>query len=227
MVEILYLGHSGFKISFPSANVLVDPFLKSPEDGKRMEASPFKGKDLRGIALILVTHEHFDHFEKETIEEIASRDNAMVVSHESVLQKLSLPSNRLKPVNAGDKLGLMKVNIEAVAVHHPHSFYPLGFLLDEGKEKIFHAGDASLTDNFSKIRANVALLPIGGKFTMDCVDGVRATKSLKPDYVVPMHYNTFEQIKCNPEEFRERIDKSILKTLPVILKPGQSHNFKF
>ena len=57
--------------------------------------------------------------------------------------------------------------------------------------------------------------------TMDIIDAVRATKTMKPKYVIPMHYNSFTTIQVDPNEFRSRIEKSILKTVPVILKPGE------
>jgi len=60
---------------------------------------------------------------------------------------------------------------------------------------------------------------------MDVVDAVRAIKMMKPDYAIPMHYDTFEQIKADPREFKHKIEKSILKTKAVILQPGGCFSF--
>ncbi|VVB99174.1 Uncharacterised protein [uncultured archaeon] len=59
---------------------------------------------------------------------------------------------------------------------------------------------------------------------MDVIDAVRATKTMKPKYVIPMHYNSFTSILADPNDFKERIEKSVLKTIPVVLKPGETFN---
>jgi len=181
---------------------------------------------LKDIALILVSHEHFDHFDKDFIEKIASRDNSCVVASESLLQKLNLSKRFLHPIRQHQTINLRGIEITALPAHHPQAFYPLGFLMSYDGKSVFHSGDTSLVDSFSKINPDVALLPIGGTYTMDCVDAIRAVKTMKPRYAIPMHYGTFKMIDQDPKEFKQKIDKSILKTKPVILKPGQSFSFK-
>ena len=226
-MEISYLGHSFFCIGCKDAKILIDPFInrssQKPEF-KSLLKCPSCEKDLRGISLILITHEHFDHFDQKAVESIASRDNSCVIGHESVLKRLSLSPNLLRPITAGEKIKVRRTTIEALPVHHPNSFYPLSYLLSLEDKKIFHSGDTDLMDSFDELRPDVVMLPIGGSFTMDLIDAVRATKMMKPKYAIPMHYNTFESIKVDANEFKQRIDKSILKTKPVILKPGQSFN---
>jgi len=97
----------------------------------------------------------------------------------------------------------------------------MGFLIEFGGKRIYHAGVTALIDTFSDINADVALLPIGGRGSMDVIDAVRATKMIKPDKVVPMQYNTFDLSKADSGDFKARIEKSLLKTKPVILSPGQ------
>ena len=60
---------------------------------------------------------------------------------------------------------------------------------------------------------------------MDCVDAVRAVKTLKPDVAIPMHYNTFDNIKQDPAEFKQKIEKSLVKTKAIVLKPGQKYKY--
>ena len=229
MVSVQFFGHSFFKLGFPGRNVLIDPFTcsdtKKP-DFERLVPCAARQSDLKDIALILVTHEHFDHFDKAFIENVASRDNSCVVASESILQELNLSKRFLHPIKMHQKVSLRGVDILAVPAHHPRSFYPLGFMVSHGEKSVFHAGDTDLTDHFSKLRPDVALLPIGGDLTMDCVDAIRAVKTMKPRYAIPMHYNTFKMIEQDPKEFKQKIDKSILQTQPVILNPGQSFSFK-
>ncbi len=229
MVKVHYFGHSFFKVAFPERNVLFDPYLeKGPDDPafKKLIACTAKPKDLRDIALILISHEHFDHFDQELIEEIATRDSSLIVAAEHLLQQLNVSKRLLHPIRMNETLNLRGLEIKAIAAHHPQAFYPLGFLVSYSGKSIFHAGDTSLIDSFSKLKPDLAMLPIGGKFTMDCVDAVRAVKTMKPRFAIPMHYNTFKMIEQDPREFKQKIDKSILKTKPVILKPGQTFSFK-
>lgn len=224
MVELQYFGHSFFKVGFPKRNILVDPFVESSnksDDFKRLVECAATKKDLSDIAVILVTHEHFDHFDKPTIESIVARENCCVVAHDHILQELSIPSRFKFPIKMNQEITLRNLVIKAMPAHHPNAFYPLGFLLGCENQSVFHAGDTDLIDDFSEIRADIALFPIGGTFTMDCVDAVRAVKTMKPKYVVPMHFNTFKMIQQDPNEFKQKIEKSVLKTKALVLKPGQ------
>lgn len=229
MVSVRFFGHSFFKIGFPGRNVLIDPFIcsdKERPDFERLVDCAAKQSDLKDVALILVSHEHFDHFDKKFIEKVASRDNSCVVASEPILQELNLSKRFLHPIKMHQKISLRGVDIQAIPAHHPHSFYPLGFMVSCAGKSVFHSGDTALTDHFSKLRPDVALLPIGGTYTMDCVDAIRAVKTMKPKFAIPMHYNTFKMIEQDPGEFKQKIDKSILQTKPVILNPGQSFSFK-
>jgi len=224
MVEIQYLGHSGFKLAFPHTSILIDPFINNSNqepEFKTLTKIPLKEEEFKGIGLILITHEHFDHFDKKAIETIIKNNDCYIIGHESVIQELNVPKHLLCPIKLGEKISIKRIDVTAVTAHHPNSYYPLGYLIDSGKETIYHAGDTELIDEFSEIKADIALLPIGGNFTMDCVDGVKATKVMKPKVVIPMHYNTFSLIKADANEFKAKIEKSILETNTVILQPGE------
>jgi L-ascorbate metabolism protein UlaG (beta-lactamase superfamily) len=226
-VKIHFFRHSFFKISSEGKRVIVDAYVNDgncPEFAPLIKCRP-PWKDTEDADIILITHEHFDHFEKDTVERIAGNGNSFVVGHSSVLNTLNLPQDILRPVKAFDRLKIKGVTIKCYPAHHPHSFYPLSYLITIGGKSVFHAGDTSLIERFSEIKADVALLPAGGTYTMDVVDAVRAVKMMKPLYAIPMHYNTFAQIKADPHEFCHRIEKSILKTKPVILEPDSVFTF--
>ncbi len=227
-MKIQYLSHSFFKFAFKGLNILVDPFINhNSKDAKYQSLieCPAKVDGLKDINLILVTHEHFDHCDKQAIEYIAKRDSSCVVAHESVLRNLDISPTLKKPVSIGDEINFKGATVKALPAHHPSSFYPLSFLLACDNISIFHAGDTDLLDAFNSISPDIALLPIGGKMTMDLIDAVKVTKTMKPKVAMPMHYNTFDFIKADPSEFSHRIDKSILKTKPVVLEPGKSFSF--
>jgi len=227
-LKIQFLGHAFFKLNFSGKTALVDPFFGRAQNGefKRIVKCPIVEKDVKKADVILITHEHFDHFEPKMVERLSRATNACVVAHDSILNQISLPKPMMHSIDTAKKINCRGLQIEAVHAHHPQSFYPMGFLISDDTRTVYHAGDTQLLDTFSQIKADVALLPIGGNETMDCVDAVRATKIMKPGYVIPMHYNTYEVIKQDPQEFRQKIEKSILKTKPIILAPGQTFNLK-
>jgi len=181
---------------------------------------------MKGVDVILVTHEHFDHCDKQAIEEIVANTNSLVVAHESVLDSINVPKNYKRPVRKNESVKVKGVEIKALSAHHPTSFYPLAYHMSKDNFSLFHAGDTNIITSVNTLKCNVAMLPIGGIRTMDVVDAVKVVKTIKPDYAIPMHYNTFERITASPHEFREKIEKSILKTKPVILKPGEEVDFK-
>lgn len=228
-MRVQFLWHSFFKISFQGLNILIDPFMEMPKGETAYNLAmkcPVNLGKIKSIDAIFVSNEHFDHCDKKVIEMIANRDNSVVVAHESVLNDLGIAANLKHAVKVGDRFNLRGMDVTVRGAHYPNSFYPMSFHLSKDNEAIFFAGNSALMDSFSEINCDVALLPIGGASTMDVVDAVRATKTIKPKFAVPMHYNSFDNIPADPQEFKMRIDKSILKTQPVILKPGQSFKTK-
>ena len=93
-----------------------------------------------------------------------------------------------------------------------------------GGKTIYHAGDTGLFSDMALIGdindIDCAMLPIGDNFTMGIEDAARAVGFLRAKTVIPMHYNTFDVIRQNPEEFRQRLSGKPVKV--VVLKPGES-----
>ncbi len=206
-------------------SILVDPFVNfdAGDSGlKRLVKCPVKEKELCDVAAILITHEHFDHFDKKFVEKAAKKHDSLVVAHDSILNELSLPRRQLVSIGCDSRVSVRGANIKAIPAHHPKAFYPLSFLIEFDGAKIFHAGDTDLMDDYERIKTDVALLPIGGCITMDLGDAVKATKNIRPKFVVPMHYNTFDHIRADAGDFKAKIEKSNLKTKPVVLEPGET-----
>jgi len=220
MVELKYHGHSFFSVHIPDSTILIDPIFESSKCVlKKKSRLRAKQSDFKKVSLILITNETPEHFDKESVRELAMKHNALVVAHESVLQKLDLPRNLKAPIISNADLTLRGVKIKAKTAHFPKSFYPLGYLLECAGKKIYHAGVTTLLDDFNQIKTNIALLPISSK-TMDVVDAVRATKLMKPDFVIPMQHDVFEDKKIDIPDFKRRIEKSVLKTKPILLDMG-------
>ncbi len=225
---VRYLGHSSFLLEFSHATVIVDPCLHcvSYSNYKRLIPSPLKMDDIPPVSAVLITNENEDHFDKKAVEYLALRDNACVIAHDSVLSELNIPARCKRAVIVNSKVHVRGFQIDVVPAHHPRSFYPMGYNITADNITVYHAGDTDLQEEYAPdFTAHVALLPIGGNITMDIVDAVKATKVLKPDVVIPMHYNTFDMIRASPEEFARKIEKSNLKTKPVVLAPNERFEF--
>lgn len=222
MVELQYFGHSFFKIAQNGSTILIDPvFDSSKTNFKKKMKIKAKLSDFKDVSLLLITNETPEHFDPVAVEELSKINNAVVVAHEVALQKLNLPRNLKSPILSNSEVNLRGVKIKSKTAHYPKSFYPLAYLIECDGKKIYHAGVTALLDNFNEVKANVALLPISSK-SMDVVDAVRATKLIKPDMVIPMQYDVFEDKKMDIPDFKRRIEKSVLKTKPVLLAMGET-----
>ncbi|MEI7943021.1 MAG: MBL fold metallo-hydrolase [Candidatus Riflemargulisbacteria bacterium] len=222
MVDLQYFGHSFFKIAHDNSTILIDPVFDSTKTNfKKKLKIKAKPSDFKDVSLLLITNETPEHFDAGAVEDIARLNNAIVVAHEVALQKLNLPRTLKTPIVSNSEVTLRGVKIKTKTAHYPKSFYPLAYLLECDGKKIYHAGVTALLDNFNEVKANVALLPISSR-SMDVVDAVRATKLIKPDMVIPMQYDVFEEKKIDIPDFKRRIEKSVLKTKPVLMEMGET-----
>lgn len=227
-MHVRFLGHSSFLLEFSASTVLIDPCIHCTSFGQsdRKIPSPIKMEDFPKISLILITHEHEDHFDKKAIEYLANRDGTCVAAHDSVLSELNIPARCKRAVNSDMLLNVRGVHVRVEVAHHPQAFYPMAYVVTGDGVSVYHAGDSDLIEEFQPdFNAHVALLPIGGNITMDIVDAVKCTKVLKPDVVIPMHYNTFDICMASPEEFAKKIEKSNLKTRAVVLAPNERFEY--
>ena len=227
MGMIQFLGHSAFYVEGSGIKALIDPFLTG-----NPQAS--EGPDSReALDYIFVTHAHGDHL-GDTIA-IAQRTAATVVATNELAVYLSGQGLNTIGLHIGGRTKFTFGEVKLTPAFHGSSIFeegrmiysdiPCGFLLEIDGKKIYHSGDTGLTVEMSLLEAegvDVALLPIGGHYTMDIRDAVRAAAFIKPKKVVPMHYDTFPPIKADPSEFKSLLDG---KTDVVILKPGEKMNF--
>ena len=210
-MRIMYIGHAGFFIEINGANILIDPYItnKTPKGFVRRISTP-KIK-LPHINAVFITHEHFDHFDEGYLHELIKYDNPHIIVPEGLCEKLNY--RKCIEVSVGEEINVSKLNVNVVPAKHPQSKYPVGYII----EGLYHAGDTYLYNEMNMNACNVALLPIGGTYTMDEVAAATAVRYIKPKHVIPMHYNTFDQIKANVQRFKE----SAKKYADVhILEPG-------
>ncbi|MDR1741305.1 MAG: metal-dependent hydrolase [Synergistaceae bacterium] len=213
-MKIEYLGHSCFLMTVGNYKILTDPFL----DGN--EHAAIKASEVDATH-ILVSHGHADHL--GDAEAIAVRCGATVYA--TVETAALLPDTVKKEV--GQPGGWVPTAFGRVkftsAIHGSGApgGVACGFIIDAGtidpkgavdlKEsvKVYHAGDTALTMDMTLLgdeRIDVALLPIGDKFTMGPRDALRASRLVRPSIVIPMHYNTWPIIAQDAEAFKASVE---------------------
>jgi len=228
-ISIKYLGHSSFLLTIDKKNILTDPFFGNHPLGKMERLIPChtKVEDLPKIDTILISHEHSDSFDREAVNYLSKKYDSKIISHYSVLKDIESQEHNKVSIVEYESRDINNINVKALPAHHPGAFYPLSFLLTNKKGKtVYFAGDTYMTRDHDSLKPNIALLPIGGKRTMDLGTAIRVMKKMRPQYVIPMHYDTYEDIKRNPQELIYRFGKNYTDVNTVILNPGKVFKYK-
>jgi L-ascorbate metabolism protein UlaG (beta-lactamase superfamily) len=188
--NIHWLGHSGFRINNKAGIIIyIDPF--------RLEAVEDRAD------LILITHEHYDHFSPEDIAKIKKAETEILIPVGSA-DKIS---GRVHGVKPGDRLEIKNLKIEVVPAYnldkefHPRENGWVGYIIEVDGLRIYHAGDTDLIPEMNDIKADVVLLPVSGTYTMTAREAAEATKRIKPKIAVPMHYGEIVGSAADAEEF--------------------------
>ncbi|MEM3030534.1 MAG: MBL fold metallo-hydrolase [Candidatus Micrarchaeia archaeon] len=222
MARLAFIGHSSFELELDGTLILFDPFFGQTIAGRPRALPPAREEaDIKRCDLILVSHEHDDHCDKAAVEAIAQRTGAVVVGPKPALARLELPERFKVDVRTGDKFEVKGVEIEVVKALHPQSAYPVGFVVRKGGKSVYHAGDTYEYREMADIACDVAILPVGGSYTMDALEAGKAIWGMRCGFVVPMHYDTFDWI-AQPE--LKSWAKGQKKRV-IILRSGQTVEF--
>ncbi|ABO50265.1 beta-lactamase domain protein [Desulforamulus reducens MI-1] len=224
-MKLTFLGHSAFLLENQEVSLVIDPFLT----GNPMAPHDIPVKP----NYILVSHGHGDHL-GDAIR-LAKETSATIVSVFELANYCARQGVLTHPMHIGGShnFGPMKVKLTQ-ALHGnstgsdrgPAEYLgnPCGFLIYLGNKTIYHAGDTGLFGDMQLIgdlnSIDVALLPIGDNFTMGPTDALEAVKMLKPQRVIPMHYNTWPLISQDPTAFKKAVEQATT-TQVDILQPGE------
>ncbi len=223
MGYLKWLGHAAFEVELMGRRILIDPWISNPN-------SPVTLSELSKVDFILVTHDHSDHL-GETVQ-IANKTNATVVSIFELATYLAEKEGVKNTIgmNIGGPVKLTN-EIEVYmtpALHSSTHGSPAGFVIKSPEAVIYHAGDTGLFSDMELIgrlyKPDIALLPIGGYFTMGPREAAYAVSLINPRAVVPMHYNTFPQIRQDPEEFKNLAESLAPHVRVYVMKPGDVLN---
>lgn len=224
MVTLKYLGHSAFEAQFGNKTILFDPWLNPKPKEERLIPPAHAAEEVRKADLMLISHEHFDHFDPFDVKRIYEKTFAHIVAPEAVFEQLPMPENRKVVAYIGDEFSYQGFDIKVVEARHPQSCYSVGYVVSDSKQSVYFAGDTYDFFGLTKIRADVAILPIGGTYTMDMIGALSALSKMRVTHVIPMHYNTFSNIRANPYDFQKRAKKDS-KAQVHVLDVGETIEF--
>ena len=225
-MKLRWLGHSAFELtSNEGLKILVDPFIRANP------SCPLNVRDLHPD-VICITHGHADHF-GDVLEISKNNPNLIVITNYEISIYLQRKGVNSIGINYGAHVKIEDVDIRMLKAEHTSTFdfeidtgyagNPGSFLFSFDNDlKVFHAGDTGLFSDMKFVigevyKPDIAILPIGNIFTMDPHEAAIAADWINPEFVIPMHYNSFPSIKQDPEEFKESV-KNCKTFIPKVLE---------
>ncbi len=207
-ITIQWLGHASFKISGAGAVVYIDPW--------KLSESP------KDASMVLVSHSHYDHYSPQDIQKV-SGPQTMIIGPADVAGK-EKSGLVLKP---GRTIEQADVKITGVASYNPSKqFHPrpsswLGFIVEIDSSRIYYAGDTDLIEELKALSdIDIALLPVGGTYTMDAAEAAEAVGYIKPKYAVPYHWGDIVGSRADAEQFAKAAQCEV-----KILSQGEAFDF--
>ena len=214
-IELKWLGHSGFLIKNHRV-IYIDPYNVKP--------------DLEKADIILITHSHYDHCSIADIRSLVKKGTKIVLTadSQSKITRLDLPID-IQIVEPNQELNFGELKISTFPSYNLDKQYHqkdegwVGYVIKINDVIIYHAGDTDFIPEMQKLTGHkqqdkqfIALLPIGGKMTMNVEEAAEAAKLIKPSLAIPMHYGTIGGEIGDAEEFvmlckKEGINAMILE----------------
>ncbi|MGB2865826.1 MAG: MBL fold metallo-hydrolase [Sedimentisphaerales bacterium] len=197
-MTLQWLGHASFKICHENTVIYIDPWklTDSPHDA----------------TLVFVSHSHYDHYSPEDITKVSGADTKLVASADVVAKEKTG-----EMILNGLTVDLGSVRVSGVAAYNPSKqFHPkannwVGFVIEVGSKRIYYAGDTDLTDEMKSLKEiDVALLPVGGTYTMNAAEAAEATKYIKPNRAIPYHWGEIVGGRADAEAFAEAAECEVL-----------------
>ena len=222
-MEVRFLGHAAFELADGDATVLIDPFLS----GNPKAAI---SADDAAATTILLTHGHGDHI-GDTVA-IAKRTGAPVVAIAEIANELEEEGVAVFDPNMGGTVKFDWGWVKLVPAWHTSTTpkgtinTPAGLLINFQDTIVYHLGDTCVFSDLALVGKrhpiDIALMCIGGHYTMDRVDAVDAAELVEAKTVIPCHYNTFPLIDTDVQAFKSDVE-STTRSDVVVLDPGQTH----
>ncbi len=201
--DIEVLTHSSIRIRTIQGGVYFDPY--------QIKGSPHEGD------FGLITHDHFDHFSPEDIQKVSKGGTVLLVPKNMAAKAGEVVNyvGETRTVEAGDILELEELKVEVVPAYnknknfHPKSAGWVGYILETEARRIYVAGDTDVTRDNLSIHCDIALVPIGGTYTMNAFEAAELVNSIRPEIAIPTHYGSVAGKKGDAEVFQREVKAPI------------------
>ena len=184
---------------------------------------PFRIKEnLHDADIIFVTHSHFDHYSSEDINKVIKNDSILVFPKSMEKEIVEYIQNYnvilMDPFETKDILGIKVEGIPSYNINkpmHPKDNNWLGYIVTINDQRIYVCGDTDINDDVVKIKCDIALVPVGGTYTMNAIEAAELVNKITPRVAIPTHYGTLVGKVEDGEIFKKNINENI-KVIEII-----------
>lgn len=178
---------------------------------------PYKiEEEVHDADLIFITHDHYDHYDVESIKNIMKDTTKIIIPDKMAPTVLmTFNSKNITGVLPNNNYELEGIPVETIPSYntnkqfHPKANKWVGYIITLNDERIYISGDTDITEENMQVKCDIALIPIGGTYTMTAKEAAELVNIIKPKTVIPTHYITIVGSKKDEEEFISLIDKNI------------------
>ena len=199
-IEVLY--HSSIRIS----------------NNKVIYIDPFKiDKNYNDADIVFITHDHYDHYSDEDIDKVIN-ENTTIIIPEKLLTKLlkkGINKNAIITVEPNEKYMVQGIKFETIPSYNTNkTFHPkengwVGYIITLDDIRYYIAGDTDITEENSKVKCDVAFVPVGGTYTMGFKESAQLINEMQPKIAVPIHYGSVVGTKKDATDFIKLLHPNI------------------
>lgn len=193
---LYWLGHASFKIKTSDKIIYIDPYEIT---------------DVEKADIVLITHPHYDHLSILDLQKITTPETIILGTVDCTSKFAGKITSKYEIISPDMKKNIKGIEIEIVYAYNTNKrFHPkengwVGYIINIDGKRIYHSGDTDLIPEMKNIKTDIALLPIGGTYTMDAVEAAKACEEIKPKIAIPMHYNKLVGTKEAAFEFKKLV----------------------
>ena len=201
-MQIQVLCHSSIKITTDKI-IYLDPFKIKEEN--------------HDADIIMITHSHYDHFSEKDINKIKNSYTKILITRDLLSKTLELgfEDKNIIIVEPNNIYNVLNIKIQTIPAYNTNKmFHPkdnnwVGYILLIEDKKIYIAGDTDITEENKKIKVDIALVPIGGTYTMTAKEAAQLVNIIKPKIAIPIHYAEIVGTEEDAKQFKQLVDKTI------------------
>jgi len=204
-VTLQWLGHASFKITKDDVTIYIDPWKLADS--------------AHDATVVLVSHGHYDHYSASDVTKVSGPQTKFIASADVVGQH-----GKGQPLQPGQSVSVDDITITGVAAYNPaKQFHPkannwLGFVIEIGDSRIYYAGDTDMTEEMKVLKGiDIALLPVGGTYTMNAAEAAEAVEHFKPVKAVPYHWGDIVGGRKDADNFAKKAKCEV-----TVLTPGET-----